>query len=106
MDNSVFTRGSVPYIDRIERQILVHSLIYYKMDSNIVSDSFFDEISSNLANCIKEFPDNFKKSKYVKTFKKFDGSTGADLEYDTEEINSIALYLIGIQDDYTKKDAN
>lgn len=63
----------------LERWILIHSIIYYELDSNVVSDEMFDKNCVQLVKLIKSFPKEFEKTKYHKVFKSFDGSTGFDL---------------------------
>ena len=44
-------------ITRRERQILVHSYIYYELNTNLISDATFDEWAKELAQLIKNNPD-------------------------------------------------
>lgn len=95
-ENSVFQRGTVAYINRLERMVLFHSYLYYELDKNVVSDHFFDQISKELADCIQEFPEQFKASAYPNVFSSFDGSTGAGLDYNRWEITSMAHKLFNL----------
>ena len=96
-ENSVFKRGTVAYINRLERMILMHSYLYYELDKNVVSDHFFDQISKDLADCIVEFPEQFKASEHPNVFSNFDGSTGAGLDYNRWEITSMAHHLFNLK---------
>ena len=69
----------VSKLSLMERFILVHSMLYYEYNTNIIEDYVYDKEQSILAKAIKRFPDEFKKSRYYKTFKTFTGSTGFDL---------------------------
>lgn len=88
------TRGSIPYINKRERQLLVHSYIYYHANNNIIGDHLFDEWSKDLAGITVEFPENFSKSVYASDFKGFDGSSGAYLPYTMPDIARRAEWLI------------
>ena len=75
-------------------QILVHSLIYYELDMNIISDDKWSEWAVELANLQKQYPDVADKVIFAKAFKDFDGSTGFDLPYRDEQIVNIAYRLL------------
>lgn len=62
-----------------ERQILIHSYIYYHLDKNVISDKLYDKLSYGLVDMIKQYPSEFAESEYYNLFKDFDGSTGFDL---------------------------
>lgn len=66
-------------IDLLQRWILIHSIIYYELDDNIVSDVLFDYNSQHLMTYKKSHPEEYAKSKYHDVFKDFDGCTGFDL---------------------------
>lgn len=68
-------------INRRERQILLHSCIYYELDKNIISDYQFDMWSKELVELMEAYPKEFKASAYFLEFKEFTGSSGAFLNY-------------------------
>jgi len=72
------------------RQILVHSLLYYGLDSPIIDDPTFDKWAKELAELQAEYPKESQAAPYYAEFKGFDGSTGADLDYDRPEIRNAA----------------
>lgn len=88
--DSVFCYASIPYINRLERMILVHSYIYYELGENIISDDFFDCISNDLLKCMSENRENFMNSDYFKCFADFDGNSGYYLDYKRPEIISVS----------------
>lgn len=64
-------------ISVLQRFIIVHSWLYYVLDSPVISDKSFDELC-------KQYMKNKNKVKLSKTdygymFKDFDGNTGFDL---------------------------
>lgn len=75
-------------------QILVHSLIYYELDINIVSDHKWSEWALELVRLQKQYPDIADKVLFADAFKDFDGSTGFDLPYKDEQILNIAYRLL------------
>lgn len=81
-------------ITRRRRQILVHSCIYYHMDTNVITDHQFDYLCVSLVEKTAEFPKVAEKCEYHDAFHGFDGSTGADLPYLAEEIVRAAERLV------------
>lgn len=73
-------------IELLERNILVNSYAYYELNENILADYQYDANTVQLEQFIKQFPQEFLKSRYYKYFHDFcsdeDGthnSTGFDL---------------------------
>lgn len=81
------------WFNRRERQILVHSCLYYRLDTNIISDDTYDRWSKELAEAIEEHPETFKKTVYYKEYKEFDGSTGYNLPSGLPDIVNRAMRL-------------
>lgn len=69
-------------LNRRRRQILVHSIIYYKMDDNLISDSTWSAWATELEELQKKYPDIAAKVPYAEEFKDFDHSTGMNLPLD------------------------
>ena len=91
-------------ISQRERQLLVHCYLYYEKNKNIISDDQYDEFSFDLADLIKKYPDDFKKSAYRYEFRNFDPSTGLGLNYKKPEIIKVAHHLKKYHDkEVTKK---
>ena len=59
-------------LNRRRRQILVHSIIYYKMDDNLISDSTWSAWATELEELQKKYPDIAAKVPYAEEFKDFD----------------------------------
>ena len=87
-------------INRRERQILVHSYIYYELDKNIISDATWTKWAFELTELRDRHPDIYEQSEYATTFRDFDGSTGFDLysAYMRPEIINKGEYLVGVCD--------
>lgn len=75
-------------------QILVHSLIYYELDINIIDDNTWSKWGRELADLQKKYPEIAKQVTFAKEFEGFDGSTGCDLPYRDEQIVNIARKLL------------
>ncbi len=77
-------------------QILVHSCIYYELDSNLVSDRTWSTWAQELVKLQKKYPGIAKRVDYAQEFQDFDGSTGFNLPTRNPEIMNKALYLLKI----------
>ena len=69
-------------ITRRRRQVLIHSIIYYRMNENIISDEKWAEWALELETLQKEHPDIAATCPYAEGFKDFDHSTGMNLPLD------------------------
>ena len=63
----------------LQRWVIVHSILYYEMDSSIVSDKMFDDNAKQLVKMQKQYSDEATQTDYWYLFYDFDGSTGFDL---------------------------
>ena len=66
-------------IQMLQRWILVHSILYYELDTTIISDQMYDKNGAQLVKLMQRYPKDAKKSRYAYAFKKYEGSTGFDL---------------------------
>ena len=74
-------------LDWLQRYLIIHSILYYQLDSPIISDKEYDSMTNQYLKLVENTPTKvFKKTQYYYCFEEFDGSTGFDL-YDklTEE---------------------
>lgn len=55
-------------IQLLQRSILVNSFAYYELNSNILSDHQYDANARQLAELKKEYPEEFKRSRYYPYF--------------------------------------
>lgn len=83
-------------INRRERQILIHSNLYYRQDTNIISDSTYDKWSHELYELIQAHPKEFRKSAWYHAFLDFDGNTGMGLPYTDPWVEATASHLLKI----------
>lgn len=75
-------------------QILVHSLLYYDLDINLVSDAKWAEWGRELAELQNAHPDIASRVIFAEAFKGFDGSTGFNLPYRDAQVVNIAYRLL------------
>lgn len=95
-------------IEHLERRIILYSILYYNHDVSIVSDFDYDDIQKQLYEMIKQFPDEFEKSRYYYCFYDFTGSTGYDIPYrlypeDRKHLNLIAVMIKDAKENKRKK---
>lgn len=69
-------------INQRRRQLLVHSIIYYEFNENIISDHTWSKWAMELVSLQNQYPDIAKTCIYAESFKDFDGSTGFNLPLD------------------------
>lgn len=84
-------------IERRRRQMHVHSVLYYHMDTNLVTDAVFDAWAVELFNLNKKYPQFKYKGYQYNMFENWTGDTGMHLKV-TDEAYSMAEQLIRIND--------
>lgn len=90
----------VEFINRRERQILVHSYIYYKLDRNIIDDATWSLWAEQLEWCFKYQKELAAESDFYDIFVNFDHSTGANIDYthpDLDWVHSKAIFLLTLE---------
>lgn len=88
----------IALINRRRRQILVHSVIYYKLGDNIISDHQWQDWANELDALQKAFPDIANKCVYADAFKKFDPCSGFNLPLDDPWAVNKARQLLLLED--------
>lgn len=66
-------------ITRRRRQLLVHSIIYYRMNESLISDAIWTKWAIELEKLQHDYPEIAKTCPYADAFEDFDHSTGYDL---------------------------
>lgn len=89
-------------IDFLQRVILIHSYLYYELNTNIWTDKHYDEVSKQLTIMQNNFSKNLIKNKtqYGYALYDFDGTTGFDLfnrltKKDKKVIMGITSMILG-----------
>lgn len=82
-------------IERRRRQILVHSILYYKHDRPLIADHVYDAWAQELIRLQREHPEVSEAVDYHRdAFRSFTSSTGYDLPLDDARANRVALDLL------------
>lgn len=84
-------------LNRRRRQILVHSVIYYKMNDNLISDSTWSAWATELEELQAKYPEIAAKVPYAKEFEGFNHSTGMNLPLDDPWAVNKARQLIALK---------
>ena len=69
----------VEQIQLLERSILVNSFAYYELNENILSDFQYDTNAIQLSELKRDYPEEFKRSKYYDYF--YDYCQDSDVHY-------------------------
>ena len=85
-------------ITRRRRQILVHSIIYYKLNDSLISDSQWAEWAVELEELQKDYPDIADECPFAEAFEGFEHSSGYNLPLDNPWGVRKAKYLIDLRD--------
>lgn len=66
-------------INQKQRQVILHSVLYYQYDTNMVTDEQWNMWARELVQLQKDYPEETKQSAFYMTMKDFDASTGFHL---------------------------
>lgn len=66
-------------INKRRRQILVHSYLYYKCNTNLIEDFTFDMWCKELVDLHHKYPKESAKAVFPEAFKYWEGFSGYDL---------------------------
>ena len=93
---NLFTGKDLEIAELIQQrrlQMLVHSCIYYKLNTNIVSDRQWDIWAKDLKQLQHDYPEISRQVIWYEAFKDWDASTGAFLPLDDEWVIQKAMKL-------------
>lgn len=83
-------------INRRRRQILVHSIIYYRLNENLIDDATWSKWAVELEELQTVYPEIASECPYADDFEDFDHSTGMSLPLDDPWGLRTAQYLIQV----------
>lgn len=92
--------SDVTKIGYLQRYIIVHSIIYYELDDNVISDKEFDSAARQLVEMQKQLGRRkLKDTMYYYCMYDFDGSTGFHLydrliPFDKQYLTQIARNVL------------
>lgn len=81
-------------INRRQRQVLVHSVIYYEMDKNLITDAQWTKWAFELAELQKKYPKIAAMCPLAYAFEEFDGCSGFNLPLRDPWAVNTAQYLV------------
>lgn len=87
-------------IDFLQRKVIINSIIYYELNTSKMTDREYDELSRQLVDMQKDYPD-ISNTQYGYVMYDFDGTTGFDLynrlnDKDKAYLKNIAQHITGI----------
>jgi hypothetical protein len=94
----IVTEEIAELINRRRRQILVHSIIYYKMDDNLIPDHRWSSWAVELKELQDKYPQIASECVFADAFEEFDPSTGYNLPLDDGWAVNKARYLLKMRD--------
>lgn len=81
-------------IERRRKQLLVHSIIYYRMDESLITDQKWAKWAVELEELTKKYPEIADEAFLSEEFKDFDHSTGYNLPLETPWAVARAIWLL------------
>lgn len=81
-------------IEYLRKKLLVHSIIYYRLNENLISDEKWAEWALELEQLTKEYPHIAQNAFLAEEFKDFDHSTGYNLPLETPWAVQKAMELV------------
>lgn len=87
----------VDKLNYLQRMVLLHSIIYYDLDENVISDDYYNKLSRLLAKKVTQYKDKsvFRKTMYWYVFEDYeDGSTGFNLMRKLKKKDYSYLYTL------------
>lgn len=82
-------------ITRRQRQLLVHSFLYYKLDETIIEDQLYDKWVKELVELQTNHPDLAETTEYWEICRHFDQSgSGFFIRNYPEKIRTVAFHLL------------
>ena len=76
------------------RQVWIHSIIYYELNDNVVSDIQWAKWANQLVELQRKYPGLSKSLPHYDIFKDFDPSTGYDLPLRDPGMMAKAIWLL------------
>lgn len=98
---TVYTPDAVARLIRWRRhQVLVHSILYYRLDSPLIADHTYDKFAQELIRLQRDYPEISEGVSYkLDAFRDFTSSTGFDLPLDSPGENIIARELLRLHNE-------
>ena len=94
--NSNYENYIYSLINRRRRQILVHSVLYYRMATNLIDDATWSKWALELEDLQEQYPSISCTVPYYEAFKDFDHSTGQNLPLDDQWAIGAAAHILAL----------
>lgn len=91
IENTGLDEKIMELILRRRKQMIVHSIIYYRMGTSIIEDTKFDMWARELVRLQRDYPRESCKVKYYEDFKDWDATTGFKLYFPEFEATANSL---------------
>lgn len=86
------------HIKRLRLSLMIHSIIYYEYNANIISDAEWSKRAQTLVKLQSDYPEIASEVILADLYKDFDGSTGFDLAKKADEgAYAKARYLMAMK---------
>lgn len=85
----------IELINQRRRQMIVHSIIYYRYGTSVISDTQFDKLAKELVVLQEKYPQESKVAIYNEYFEDWDATTGFQLT-DIPEMHAKAEYVMDL----------
>lgn len=88
---------------RRRKQIMVHSCLYYRMSTNIISDFVYDQIGRRLANLQLEYPELSKEVDYYYEYfcmYTSECTSGYNLPIANQDVVGTAEYILKVHNKF------
>lgn len=89
MDQNIISR-----IEYLRKKLLVHSIIYYRLNESIIPDTKWAEWALELEELTQKYPEEGQSSFLAVEFQDFDHSTGYNLPLETPWAVDVAMNLV------------
>lgn len=89
MDQNVIQR-----IEYLRKKLLVHSIVYYRLNESIIPDTKWAAWALELENLVRKHPEEGQNSFLAEEFRDFDHSTGYNLPLEIPWAVAVAMNLV------------
>ena len=81
-------------MNQLEQQILVHSILYYRLGCSIWTDDHWNFVARKLQMLVEDHPELFKETILYDGFKDFSWVSGYDLPLYDPKYTNVAMWLM------------
>lgn len=94
-ENEVYSLNEViEKMNQLQQQILVHSILYYRLGCSIWTDAKWNSKAKELQALAKQYPQEYMKTILFQEFKDFSWVSGYDLPLYSPHYTSVAVWVM------------